>query len=90
MCRQVSHIVKLNPDSYETYELEDIVDKFHEFGQYLTKVGGRSNVSTGCKNLWIVSQMYMFRGMVEWDTLTLEEVDDLFNIHEELKEFIDV
>jgi len=88
MCRQVSHIVKLNPHCYESYELEDIVDKVHEFGDYQSKVQGRTG-DTGCGNLWIVSQMYMFHGMINWKTLTLEEVDDLFNIHKELKEFID-
>jgi hypothetical protein len=89
MCRQVSHIVKLNPFSYETYELEDIVDKVHEFEEYRDKVDGRVNVDTGCGNLWLVSQMHMFHGMLKWSTLTLEEIDDLFNIHEELKDFID-
>lgn len=89
MCRQVYHIVKLNPDSYETYELEDIVDKVHEFDDYQARVAGRTNVNTGCGNLWIVGQMHMFHGMIKWNTLSLGEVDDLFNIHEKLKEFID-
>ena len=29
MCRQISHIVQLNPDSYEVHELEAIVDEIH-------------------------------------------------------------
>ena len=75
-----------NIQPYETEELEDIHDMIMEYDMIMDDVSKNpTEVSPGHKNLWIVSQMYNFQRLPRWNYATIEQIDRLFNIHEELK-----
>jgi len=77
-----------NIEPYETEELEDVHDLIMEYDMIMDDVASNTKeISPGHKNLWIVSQMYNFRRLPMWNFATIEEIDRLFNIHEELKTF---
>lgn len=78
-----------NPDIYETCELEDIHDLILDFEDLMWNINKNDTVvSPNHKNLWICSQMSMFGpGKIDWNRATLEQIDRLFNIHEEISEY---
>lgn len=78
-----------NPNIYETCELEDIHDLILDFEDLIWDINKNETiVSPNHKNLWICSQMPMFgSGKIDWNRATLEQIDRLFNIHEDISEY---
>lgn len=74
---------------YETEELEDFHDHILDYESIMSNIEQNTDeVSPGHRNLWIVSQLPNFsrRRPVPWNRATLQQITDLYEIHEYLKE----
>jgi hypothetical protein len=74
---------------YETEELEDFHDQILDYENIMYEIEKNTDeVSKGHRNLWIVSQLPNFscRRPIHWNRATLEQITDLYEIHEDLKE----
>lgn len=74
---------------YETEELEDFHDKILDYETIMHDIENNTQeISPDHKNLWIVSQLPEFsrRRPVPWNRATLEQITELFELHEDLKE----
>lgn len=74
---------------YETEELEDFHDKILDYETIMHNIENNTQeISPEHKNLWIVSQLPEFsrRRPVPWNMATLEQITELFELHEDLKE----
>jgi len=74
---------------YETEELEDFHDKILDYETIMHDIENNTlEISPDHKNLWIVSQLSEFsrRRPVPWNRATLEQITDLYELHEDLKE----
>lgn len=79
---------RFSDGAYETEELEDIHDLIIDYEDLVWEINKNSvKVSPDHQNLWICSQMPLFVERPRWNYATIEEIDRLFNIHEELREY---
>ena len=90
LVKRIKMFRDFNPNIYETCELEDIHDLILDFEHLICNINNNKTiVSPNHKYLWICSQMPMFGGpgKIDWNRATLEQIDRLFNIHEEISEY---
>lgn len=89
LCKQVEHVLDIEPSGYTVSELERIVDKIQEIEMYCDSVMNREEVYTGNSQDPRSEEMYIFKDMFDWNYISAEQMDDLLDYHGELQELLE-
>ena len=88
LCKQISHFLFVDPQSYSVDELERIVEKVQEIEMYCDSILECEEVYSGNSQDPRSEEMYLFKDMFGWNYISAEQMDDLLDYHGELEELL--